>query len=254
MASAITVQNIIDYYVNLLIIQYHDLPNAKAQVDLFIEELIANGVMFDVRDGYDIDSAIGLQLDILGKYVGTDRFYYSTDLSADFFGFADADDIAGVSANIIGFDDADAPDKEGEFLNSEKVISTLFELNDDSFRTLLKLKIIQNSVNHSFQSIADSIFDIFGSNVIFTDNYDMTITYLIDDSLENSFLINAILQKGCFPKPAGVALQAISGTEFFGFADANNLSAVTPYVKGFNDADVGLIKEGGFLNSDSDIQ
>jgi hypothetical protein len=253
--TAEELQEIVDYYTNLLIIQYHNKTKAKATVDLFINELIASGVMFDVRDGYDLDIAVGVQLDILGKYIGTDRFYYSQDFTADYFGFADAADIPGVSANIVGFNDAVAGlIKEGDFLDSEKVISTLFSLSDESYRKLLKIKIVQNNINYAFKPIVDGLFTFFGLEIIPLHNTDMSITYLIADNPKNDFFINALIQKECLPKPAGVSLQVLNNNSFFGFADAASLTSIPDYIKGFNDAVAGLIKDGGFLNADGGIR
>lgn len=265
----VDIQNIIDYYVNLIIIQYNNKPKARGTVDALVSSALAEGVVFDVQDGFNIDTAIGVQLDILGKYIGVDRFYLSRLFFGKFFGFTDASnpdydpDFVGLdftddflideSANnfqVIGFDNADSPDKEGVFLNANDVISTEFKLNDDSYRILLKLKIVQNHANHSFNSIASSIFEFFGSSIVVKDNYDMTMTYIIDDDSAN--IVNAALQKEVFPRPIGVRLQAVRGADFMGFADATQTS-VPDYLVGFNDATLGLVKNGVFLNANNDI-
>lgn len=240
-----------DYYANLLIIQYNGKPKASASIDSMAKSLLASEVSFDVRDGYDIDTAVGVQLDVLGKYADIDRFYYSYEFTDDYFGFADANNMGGVSANIIGFDDANAPDKAGAFLSSDDVISNNLVLSDDVYRQLIKLRIIQNNSTHDNKSISDALFEFFGTNIIMNDNQDMTITYLVGDA--SNPLVQVALQKEVFPKPIGVGMQVIGGTEFFGFGDASNLTGVSDYVVGFNDATSGLIKDGGFLNANSDI-
>jgi hypothetical protein len=245
------VSSIINYYVDLLIIQYADKPKARATIALYIEELMATGILFDVRDAFNLETAIGVQLDIIGKYVDLDRFYSSSDLSGDYFGFADAADIGGTSANIVGFDDAAAPDKTGFFLDASEVISNNMRLNDDAFRTLIKFRIVQNNSDHSVKSITDSIFAFFNTSVLVKDNLDMTMTYFVGD-YSNS-LIRAALQKKVLPKPMGVRLEALNGNQFFGFADAANLDIERSYLSGFNDAAVGFTQEGRFLSSTYDI-
>ena len=85
-----SVQSLIDYYVNLLIIQYHNQPKAQATIALFIQELLVNNLAFAVQNGYqlvpssDNPGAVGKQLDVLGKYEGIDRFYRQLDLE-DYF-------------------------------------------------------------------------------------------------------------------------------------------------------------------------
>jgi hypothetical protein len=64
---------LLDYYVNLLILQY----KAKEKAPEHIRELLRIVMIYDlaiqVRDGYNIETAIGYQLDILGKYFNVDR-------------------------------------------------------------------------------------------------------------------------------------------------------------------------------------
>jgi len=225
---------IIDYYVNLLIIQYHNKPNARATIDAIISELMADDIYTDVLNGYNIDTAVGVQLDVLGKYADIDRFYFNYELTDDYFGFADAADLGGTSANIIGFDDAAAPDKEGLFLDAFDVVSNKLRLNDSAYRTLIKLRIIQNHSTHDTNSISSSLFQFFGNDIIMTDNYDMTMTYFIGENA--SELIQAAIQKEVLPRPAAVGLQVIDGNKFFGFADATDIGKVGDYVIGFNDA------------------
>ena len=63
------------YYRNLLIKQYHDKPNAVATIEALVEQSAADWVYPQVRDAFDIDTAIGVQLDTLAKYVGLSRDY-----------------------------------------------------------------------------------------------------------------------------------------------------------------------------------
>ena len=63
------IQNIINSYISLLIIQYANQPKARALIELFVGSLLADGIMFDVEQGYNLDTAVGVQLDIIGKYV-----------------------------------------------------------------------------------------------------------------------------------------------------------------------------------------
>ena len=245
------ITEILDYYQNLLIIQYNNKEKAKKTVRLLVDELLASGIALDVRDGYNLDTAVGVQLDIIGKYVGVDRFYTTNEFTEDYFGFADASNVGGVSANIVGFDDADSPDKEGFFLDSEEVIRNDLRLNDAAYRTLIKLRIAQNNSTHSAKSISDLLFLFFGDSIIFIDTYLMKITYLVGET--SSALIKAAIEKEVFPKPAAVRLEAIDGVQFFGLADANNLDAVPDYISGFNDADVGFVQVGRFLDANNDI-
>lgn len=62
------------YYSNLLILQYHNKPKAKATIEATVG-LLPDDLILEVINGFNIETAIGKQLDILGIYVGVDRFY-----------------------------------------------------------------------------------------------------------------------------------------------------------------------------------
>lgn len=62
------------YYSNLLILQYHNKPKAKATIEATVG-LLPDELIQEVIAGFNIETAVGKQLDILGIYVGVDRFY-----------------------------------------------------------------------------------------------------------------------------------------------------------------------------------
>jgi hypothetical protein len=55
------------YYENLLILQYKGMPKAEATIRAFLNLLNIYEIINDVDEGYNIDTAVGVQLDILGK-------------------------------------------------------------------------------------------------------------------------------------------------------------------------------------------
>lgn len=62
------------YYSNLLILQYHNKPKAKATIENTVA-LLPDDLILEVGEGFDIETAVGKQLDILGEYAGVDRSY-----------------------------------------------------------------------------------------------------------------------------------------------------------------------------------
>lgn len=64
---------LIDYYAKLLIAQYIGQPKASATIMALASIFIVNQLPAQVRDGFQIGSAVGAQLDIIGKYVGVTR-------------------------------------------------------------------------------------------------------------------------------------------------------------------------------------
>lgn len=70
-----TRQELIEYYTDLLVIQYRAKPKARAHVAALIDSGLILDLIRDVQNGYDIDTAIGVQLDNLAKIQGTYRSY-----------------------------------------------------------------------------------------------------------------------------------------------------------------------------------
>jgi hypothetical protein len=69
-----TEEELIFYYRSLLIIQYNDKPKAIATIEALAEVGIMNLLPLDLYSAFDLDTAVGDQLDIIGKYVGVSRY------------------------------------------------------------------------------------------------------------------------------------------------------------------------------------
>lgn len=68
------IYNLVNYYSDLLILQYHDKPKAIATIQLFVQQFIADGLFDEILDSYDLDIAVGVQLDRIGNLVGCPRY------------------------------------------------------------------------------------------------------------------------------------------------------------------------------------
>ncbi len=72
-----TTQQLINYYANLLILQYIGKPNAYATVQTLVTPVIMDQLPIAVQNAFNMDgTAQGVQLDVLGKYVGVTRTGY----------------------------------------------------------------------------------------------------------------------------------------------------------------------------------
>lgn len=225
-----TVSEIIDYYLNLLILQYKDKPNIRGTISALVDSAIAENILFDVRDAYELESASGSQLDVIGKYVGVDRFYEGLVLTGTFFGFAlNAGDTG--DPLVTGFaTESDFETKEGRFLLQSDTLGSTLSLGDEDFRTLIKLKIITNNINHSQEAIDDSLFQFFGNDIIAYTSDRMDMTLVTDTSFKA--ILRVALEKDVIPRPMGVGLNyfIIRDQPFFGFAlngdDTNDSNTV----------------------------
>ena len=61
------------YYSSLLAYEYRGLPNADRQVQLWASQMTGENLAASLLTCFDIDQAVGTQLDIIGKYVGISR-------------------------------------------------------------------------------------------------------------------------------------------------------------------------------------
>lgn len=239
------IDELIEYYTNLLIIQYNNKPKARATIEAVAAELLANAIYFDVEEGYNIETAVGVQLDTLGKYADIDRFYTGQEFE-NTFSFIIYDEVDAPPADRVGFADyTDFETKVGNWLNYNKLLSNDLSLNDDDFRILLKLRIIQNNNNHSHQAIDAAIFQFFGTNLIPDSDGNMVMDYFVEDN--NVAILDAAKQKDVLPRPAGVKLRYFIEKEFpfFGFATYDNLTPTD--IAGFADYSDYDTKEGETL-------
>jgi hypothetical protein len=65
--------DVVDRYKDLLILQYRQKTRARATVDLFVRSIVSDLFSMQVQDSFNFDYAIGIQLDLLGKYIGVER-------------------------------------------------------------------------------------------------------------------------------------------------------------------------------------
>lgn len=65
------------YYINLLILQYKGKPRAEATLDAFLSLVIDGQIFNKIQEIFDVDTASGVNLDLIGKIVGVTREGYS---------------------------------------------------------------------------------------------------------------------------------------------------------------------------------
>jgi len=179
-------------YLSLIPSQHKDKPNfmAMTSADVAPYEKIQN-VLTDIPNLYDVDLAIGSQLDIIGEWVGISR-RVATPLTGVYFEW---DGLA-----LVGWD-------SGTWMGEFDSASGLNNLPDDSYRLLIKTKIAANSWNGSITMAYDIWETIFTSSyIIIQDNQDMTMTVGISGDKLGA-VDQALLTGGYIPlKPMGVAV------------------------------------------------
>lgn len=245
MTTQADIDDIVRSYVDLLIIQYFNKPKARATIDLFVRELLAQGILFDIRDAYSVDTAVGVQLDVIGKYVGIDRFYTGQDLDG-YFSLITYEEVDSPPPEKIGLADySDFDSNIGSFLRYFDVLSSGLRLDDESFRFLIRMRIVQNHSDHSHFSIDESMFRFFGLSVIPDSIGNMEMFYFASSDVIE--IARIAFEKQVFPRPMGVGIKYLieRSVPFFGFATYD--TTPSPFITGFATYDDYGIKEGAFL-------
>lgn len=83
-----TLRELTDYYATLLAYEYRGLPNATRQMRLYAKQAVGDLLAQSIRDAFNLNTAVGAQLDVLGKYLGTPR-QLSPGLTKSYFGLWD---------------------------------------------------------------------------------------------------------------------------------------------------------------------
>lgn len=189
------------YYINLLIIQYHNKPKAKATVELIVTLIWMDMIIFQLRDAFDWRTAIGKQLDIVADWVGTSRFYNGQLLFLrPWFSLIDwdstPDNLQGGFSEFDNFEEL-----FGGIIDYDTIKPTQNQLADDALRLMIGLKIIKNNINFTAKNIDEAIWDYFNGDV-YTVWKNKTLTYWYKSELRE--VLNVALLKNVLPKPTGV--------------------------------------------------
>lgn len=214
-----------DAYVDLLIKQYWDQPNARAEVDALASQWEPAHTLYGAfPSAFDVDIATGDRLDIIGRIVGLPRVVPFV-LAKVAFGFSE-------NPNGRRFDDKFLSIVgSGPFQDRFAPAYSDLTLDDATYRLFIKAAIARNNgsaylVSDSRTSIQDVISALFDGHAYVLDKRDMTLVLYVSPLFDLE-LMAAILTLDLLPKPQGVrydvVIQAAPG-ETFGFSD--NLSAL----------------------------
>lgn len=194
--------------VSRLATQFRDSTNLISYIrSLLLEANTLEQVFCDLLEKRWIDTAEGVQLDILGSIVGQNREFVDAEIF-EYFGFADnpqAQSFGTLGDVGIG----------GRFIFVDEPTTGIRQLTDEEYRKFIKARISRNSTSSTPEDIITQISFIFDSPlVLFVDGdtkYEISIGRKLGLN-EKSILLDTNI----VPKTAGV--QATYVTEF----DTNN--------------------------------
>lgn len=195
-------------YTDLITSQHRGKPKFEALVDLNtsafsdISELLAT-----LPAKYDLDAAVGVQLDAVGEWVGLSR-HISTELASVYFSLDDA---------ALGLD-------SGVWKGPFDPTTGLVRLDDESYRLALLAKIGANHWDGSVESlqfILDQVFSGYSTSFFTGDHQDMSMSFYLVGDLPAPVTV-ALLTGGYLSiKPSGVQIRgyfkpSADGTPLFG--------------------------------------
>lgn len=178
-------------YLDLIPHANRDRPKFTAVVTEAVQPFIDDQiVLLSIVDGaFDLDLAVGQQLDYVGQWVGLAR-RLTVPIAGVFFSF----DTVG-----LGFD-------QGVWFNSSYASQGIIDLDDNTYRLMLNLKAAANVWDGSLGDANKKIYTyIPNGSVQLQDNFDMTQTFIVDSSSTPSQLFAELVAQGYIEfKPAGV--------------------------------------------------
>lgn len=188
--------------------QYRNKPKAVKWYEITRSLAAELGSAIDaVRVMYNIDTAVGAQLDIIGRIVVVDRaFTGQIELDPGLFALLNGD----------------------QFGDTDAVFAALFvdqdhNMSDELYRLVIKAKILKNNSDATLESI------IFGVNFLLPDADFLRVTDNEDMSFSIEFYGNitplqryALLNARLVPKPQGVKFGGfLEGYDYVQFGDNN---------------------------------
>ena len=142
--------------IDRVLTQYRESPNLLFVIRTYLRKLWeATDVICDLPDYFDIDTAVGDQLSIIGKWMGFPRCHYVCDVQP-VFGFS-CDTETTTDRPIVGF--CESASWRGCVSDG---VSQICINDDDLYRSILKARSYQMQSMYDWQSLKASLTGIFG--------------------------------------------------------------------------------------------
>jgi hypothetical protein len=146
---------------------------------------------------WNVDTAIGVGLDIWGRIVGVQRVLQ----------------LPGGNTDYLGFEEAGSwqPFGQAPFYSGAPV-SNNYTLSDDAFRTLIFAKALANICDGSIPAINQILLNLFPGqgNCYVRDNQNLTMAYVFEFQLspvEYAIVANS----GVMPRTSGCSVTIVQG-------------------------------------------
>lgn len=178
-------------YLALVTSEHRDKPKFMAMIAMLMQtpaDMIVG--LQSLQTIFDLDTALGAQLDAVGEWIGVDR-HLRVPLPNSWFSW----DVVG-----LGWD-------EGSWHDPNDPTNEVITLPDDAYRTLLRARVVNNQWDGTIPaaySIWETMFEGTGSSIDITDNGDMTMEFTLRGTAPDA-ITTALLDGGYLSTtPAGV--------------------------------------------------
>jgi len=215
----------VQYYLDLITSQYQNSPKYLHWIRTYLEMVmdirsLANSLMCYFSFNRIVAPDVATHIE--------NAWTVRNDIDFSFFNFevcvGDQLDILGVilgQSRLVHF--------KAEPLSSPPEDAVNVTLDDDTYRILLKNKVLMNHWDGKAQSLQSKWQELFvGGTITVVDNQDMSIDVLITGALDDT-LVKLIANDYIIPRPQGVRMNYSYGnTPFFGFDRQDD------YIAGFD--------------------
>jgi len=188
-----TVPPTVEGWLSLVTSAHSDKPKFIASLTAFLQPLADNVEVLDsFSQAFDLDIAQGVQLDVIGQWVGVTR-YLTTPLTGVYFSLDDPN---------LGLD-------QGSLQGPFDPVNGLTVLPDDAYQNLLRARIAANhwdgTIPNAYEIFA-IVFQSRGFGLLIQDGQDMTMIYALTGPQPDAVTLQLFIQGYLALKPAGVTI------------------------------------------------
>lgn len=193
-------------YTSLITSEHNQLPKFMSMMTAVCGSIaeITAGIR-SITPAFDLDKAVGAQLDIVGLWVGQSRVIDNVLLQG-FFGFSD-------DPEALTFGEINNPAIGGIFAEYGQSVTTTTVLEDNDYRTVLRARIVRNQSSGTLADIERALNFVFGAQCRIVDpgNFNLTIFVSTPITPTQQTLLR---QLDILPRPAAISINNIlfSGT------------------------------------------
>jgi hypothetical protein len=163
-------QELFIYYQGLLILQYAGLPKFTQFIQLVCNSAICDGLFLQFPSAFNLTTAQGDQLTLLGEIVGVPREVIGISPYTTYFNFT----IYSGSPTSVGFN------RYATLVDPDQIdrwqVQNTYTLTDFEMLNLIYLKIIYNNLSNTFSQLKNALWEYFDGAINIT-SPDVSATY-----------------------------------------------------------------------------